>query len=229
MEPYYSHGGIEIYHGDCMEILPHVRDVDAVITDPPYGIDFQSARRSEAERLDKVTNDGLPFVWWLFGAAKVMCDSSPLLCFCRWDVQEAFRSSIEWSGLDVRSQIIWNRGVHGLGDLNGQAAPQHDVIWFARKGDYEFPGGRPKSVLTSMRVTPDNLMHPNEKPVALIAHLMRMYTNPGDVVFDPFLGSGTSVEAAKQTDRQLIGIEIEEKYCEIAAKRLSQEVLDFKD
>ena len=124
-----------VYQKDCMEVLRLLPagEIDCIITDPPYGIDFQSARRIEKERFDKIDNDGKPFVWWLYDAFKVLKEGGRLICFCRWDVQDAFKQAIEWAGFSLKSQVIWDRGIHGLGDLNGQFAPQHDVIWFAVK------------------------------------------------------------------------------------------------
>lgn len=177
--------GSEAWHieqGDCLEILRQIPagSVDAVVTDPPYGIDYQSARRTDpTKRLKKIANDGQPFVWWLLDAFRITKPDGALICFCRWDVQEAFRQAIEWAGYTVKSQVIWDREVHGLGDLNAAYAPQHDVIWFATKGKFAFPSGRPMSVLRSQRLSGDQLTHPNEKPVDLMAQICRQVTPPG--------------------------------------------------
>lgn len=148
-----------------------------------------------------------------------------MLCFCRFDVQEAFRLAIVWAGFEIKSQIIWDRMSHGMGDLNGEPAPQHDVIWFATKGKFKLPGNRPKSVVRHMRLSGDDLIHPNEKPVPLMADLIESYSPSDALVLDCFAGSGSTLRAAKDLGRRCIGIEIEERYCEIAANRLAQEVL----
>jgi DNA modification methylase len=224
---------IDLRLGDCMEVMRSIADgsVDSVITDPPYGIDYQSVWRIDSERMDKIANDKEPFVSWCVDAFRVMKSIGGILCFCRWDVQEDFRRALDVAGFSIKSQVIWDRMIHGLGDLNAQFAPQHDVIWWATKGDYAFPGKRPKSVIQYQRVSPDKLVHPNEKPEMLINALIRITTKPGDSILDPFMGSGTTGVACARTGRNFVGIEIDERYFRIAEKRIRdsqmQQELDF--
>lgn len=123
-------------------------------------------------------------------------------------------------GLAVKSQVIWDRGNHGMGDLEAAFAPQHDVIWFATKGAFVFPGVRPCSVLRAIRVAADKLVHPNEKPVSLMRQLVMAVTTTGATVLDPFMGSGTTGVACMQTGRNFIGIEIDPGYFAIAKRRI---------
>ena len=227
MRPYYEHDGIVIYHGDARELRCVAANVAAIVTDPPYGMDYQSAWRTEAERLPKIANDARPYIWWLNDAFTVLSNPGALLCFCDWKRQDVFYTAIDCAGFNLKSQVIWDRGVHGMGDLGGAFAPQHDVVWFGVKGDFKFPGERPRSVIVAQRVSGEELVHPNEKPAHAIEQLIEPITKEGDTVLDPFMGSGTTLVAAKNLRRKAIGIEIEERYCEIAAKRLSQEVLQF--
>ena len=136
-------------------------------------------------------------------------------------MQDAFKSAIEWSGFSVESQVIWDRGVHGMGDLKGSFAPRHDVIWFAVKGKFQFSGDRPMSVIKSKRVDPDKMLHPNEKPVGLMSYLVDAVTPRGGLVLDPFAGSGTTLLASEQMGRDSIGIEISEEYCETIKRRMA--------
>jgi site-specific DNA-methyltransferase (adenine-specific) len=224
-KPYYEHAGITIYHGDCREILPHLPKVDLVLTDPPYGMDYQSAWRTDkSKRLDKIANDERPFIWWIYDAFRLTIDGGALVCFCDWRNEETFRIAIETAGYDVRNHLIWDREVHGMGDLTGSFAPQHDIAWFAAKGDFKLPGSRPKSVMRYQRLGGDELRHPNEKPVGLLQMLLRDLSH-GGITVDPFMGSGTTIEAAKSLGIRAVGIELDERYCEIAARRLAQEVL----
>jgi DNA modification methylase len=229
MKPYYEQDGITIYHGDCLDVMRSgLLPIDAIITDPPYGMDYQSARRTnKATWLPKIQNDKTPFIWWLYDGFKVLRDGSPMVVFSRWDSQEVFRVAIETAGFLVKGQLVWDREVHGMGDLTGSFAPQHDVMWFATKGDYGFYSRRPRSLVRAMRVPGEALRHPNEKPVSVIAQLIDPLVKPGCTVLDPFMGSGTTLVAAKRLGRKAIGIEIEERYCEMAAKRLSQGALDL--
>lgn len=211
-----------IHHGDCLDVLRTLEagSVDAIVTDPPYGMAYQSAWRTDTERFDTIANDEAPFVWWLADAFRVLKIGGCLLCFCRWDSAEAFRLAIGWAGFDIGSQVIWDRVSHGMGDLTGSPAPMHDTIWFARKGAYKLPGKRPVSVVRSLRLSGDALVHPNEKPVELMRQLVESYTRTDDVVLDVFMGSGTTGVACMETGRNFIGIEIDAKYCDIARKRI---------
>lgn len=195
--------------------------VDAVITDPPYGIDYQSCMRKKDERFIKIANDKQPFIWWLHDAYRITKPAGCLMCFCRWDVQEAFRQAIEWAGFKVESQIIWDRKMHGMGDLKKQFAPSHDVIRFATKGNFEFPGNRPKSIISIPRVDANYLIHPNEKPIDLMEYLITCVTKNGDTIVEPFAGSGSTLSAAEQTGRDCIGIELSPDYCKIIRRRMS--------
>lgn len=214
----------QLYHGDCLEILPSLpyESIDLILTDPPYGIDYQSARRiDKAKWKPKIANDTKPFTAWTNDAFRIMKDTGALLCFCRWDVQEVFKEAIEKSGFHIKSQIVWDREIHGMGDLKTQFAPQHDVIWFATKGKFTFPGIRPPSVLRFKRIDAEKLIHPNEKPTDLMKYLISVTTKRGDVVADFFAGSGVVLEAAESLDRKSIGIELSEGYCDLIRHRMA--------
>ena len=214
---------VELHLGDCLEVMKSIPDksVDAVITDPPYGIDYQSARRTDTERKPKIENDKRPFIWWLHDAFRITKDGGALLCFCDWRYQDLWKLVIEVAGWNIKSHVIWDRDWHGLGNLNSQFAPQHDIIWFATKGKFAFQNGRPKDVIRSRRLPAEDLVHPNEKPKELMGTLTKAVTISGATVFDPFLGSGTTGVACVQTGRNFIGIEICEDYFKIAQKRIA--------
>ena len=216
---------IQLIHGDCLDIMLQIPDgsVDLVLADPPYGIDYQSARRiDKAQWKPKIANDAKPFVSWLQDCRRIVAQNGALLCFCRWDVQEAFKTSIEAAGFTIKSQVIWDKVVHGMGDLDGAFAPQHEIIWFATKSGFKFPGKRPRSVITVKRVAAEKLLHPNEKPIELMVHLIRATTQAGDMVGDWFLGCGTTGVACVKTGRNFIGIEIDKGYYDIAEKRIRE-------
>ncbi len=213
-----------IIHGDSLTVMREMESesVDAIITDPPYGIDYQSAWKPKDRRLGKISNDKAPFIWWLYDAYRVCKIGGVLLCFCRWDVQQVFVDAIKLAGFTVKSSIVWDRAVHGMGDLKSQFAPQHDIIIFATKGAYVFPGKRPSDVIKIPRVSSTALFHPNEKPVDLMAWLITSTTERGAIVFDPFAGSGATLVAASENGRQYIGIDIDKHNCQIATDRINQ-------
>lgn len=210
---------------DCLPILKGLPDksVDCVITDPPYGIDFQSARRTDRSQWKpKIANDERPFTEWLPDAYRVLKTGGRLICFCRWDVQDEFKLSIAQSGFEVKSQLVWDKVVHGMGDLQGEFAPQHEVMWYATKGRYVFLNKRPKTILRYQRVSPEALLHPNEKPVDLLKDLILSLSLSSDIVLDCFAGSGTTCVAAELLGRKWIGIELDPNYCDIARRRVKE-------
>ena len=213
----------KIYAENCLDTMARMPDgfIDAIITDPPYGISYQSARRTDRTQWKaKLANDDRPYVEFLPEAFRVLKDQTPLIVFCEWRFQEVFRLAIQHAGFIIKSHIIWDREWHGMGDLQGSFAPSHDIVWFATKGRFLFPFHRPTSVLRFPRVSAEALEHPTQKPVDLIAYLIKVLTRENNLVYDPFMGSGTTAKAAHQLNRRWIGSEISEEYVELANKRL---------
>lgn len=124
-----------------------------------------------------------------------------------------------------KSFIAWDKGNHSMGDLEHEFGRRWEGCAFY-PGPYHKFKKRPADLIIANRVNPISLKHPNEKPIHALTPLIDCHV--GETVLDPFMGSGTTLRAAKDLGRKAIGIEIEEKYCEIASKRLSQEVFDFK-
>jgi site-specific DNA-methyltransferase (adenine-specific) len=220
VKPYYSDDAVTLYHGDCREILPHVQ-ADVLVTDPPYGIGYQSAWRTERERFDIIAGDDAPSMGWVNEARRCVADGGALYVFTRWDVLPQLLGAMPMS----RSCVVWDRVVHGLADVSTCYAPSHDLILMEPVGRHVLRGGRPRDLIRCQRPDPNKLVHPCEKPVGLLAQLIANSTDTGQTVLDPFAGSGTTLRAAKDLGRRAIGIEIEERYCEIAARRCAQEVL----
>lgn len=220
MDPYYDEGGITIYHGDCREVLPCL-SADVVVTDPPYGISLDTRfssrlrgtaewRRSKGDYAGKdyapVHGDDEPF------------DPAPLLrqwpcaLFGADHYSERLPGGGTWHVWDKREEL----GSNMLADC--------EMLWTS------YPSGPSRMFrhkwLGYMRASEvGDHYHPTQKPVALLRWVIDR--TPDGVILDPFLGSGPTLRAAKDLGRKAIGIEIEEHYCEVAAKRLGQEVLDL--
>lgn len=143
-----------------------------------------------------------------------------------YDVQQVFIDALKIAGFSVKSVLIWDREIHGMGDLKGNFAPQYDTCIFAVKGRYVLPGKRPTDVIRCKRVNGAELVHPNEKPAALMRQLVEATTKPGELVLDPFAGSGSTLAAAAATGRQYIGIELDPEYCRIAQKKVHDALKD---
>ena len=192
--------------------------VNAIITDPPYGINYVSQTGA------RIKNDEAPFIWFLYDAFRVLKSGGTLLCFTRWDVEQTFIDAIELAGFRVKSEVIWDKVYHGMGDTKAAFAPAHENIVFAIKGKYSFPGGRPKDLVTFSKLGSAQMIHPTEKPVGLIANLITAVTKPDDLILDPFAGSGSTLVAAKKSGRRFIGVELDDEYYEKARRRIEEVV-----
>lgn len=221
----------KIYNENCLDTMKHMPDnfIDCVITDPPYGISYQSARRTDKTKWKpKIANDEVPYTEWIKPCYDKLKDGGRLICFYRWDVQGEFLQAIQDAGFTVKSQIVWDKVVHGMGDLKGEFAPQHELIIYATKGRYEFSGCRPKTIYRTMRVMPELLCHPNEKPVNLMQAIIRDISEPKELIYEPFAGSGSTCIAAAQEGRNFIGSELSADYCEKSTKRLKDYSIDLQ-
>lgn len=174
-----------IIHGDSLTVLRQMEpeSVDAIITDPPYGINYVSQTGAS------IKNDKSPFIWFLYDAFRVLKSGEAgrggLICFTRWDVEQTFIDAMKIAGFNVKSEVIWDKVYHGMGDTKAAFAPSHENIVFAVKGKYSFPGSRPKDLVTFPKINSSKMVHPTEKPVGLLANLISSVTKPGDLILDP--------------------------------------------
>ena len=219
MKPYYDEGGITIYHGDCREVLPTLEPVDLVLTDPPYG---EVNRESSGLRVfDKGAADVVTFmVEELATSLAALCRSVYL--FCGIEQVSGYRRALVAAGLSTRL-AIWEKS--NPSPMNGQYLwlSSIEACVFGRKSGAPFNEHCASPVWRGPIARPQ--VHPTEKPLWLMHRLIGASSIHGGSVLDPFMGSGTTLRAAKDMGRRCIGIELEERYCEIAARRLAQEVL----
>lgn len=210
-----------VIHEDSLTVLRQMEaeSVDAIITDPPYGINYVSQTGAS------IKNDKSPFIWFLYDAFRVLRSGGSLVCFTRWDVQQTFIDAMKLAGFRVKSEVIWDKVFHGMGDTKAAFAPSRENIIFAVKGKFEFPGHRPKDLITFQKLNSSQMVHPTEKPVGLLANLVTSVTKPGDLILDPFAGSGTTLVAAKKSGRRFIGVELDDNYYRIARRRIEEAVV----
>ncbi len=208
MTPYYEHAGITIYHGDCRDVIPTLSVVDLVLTDPPYGIGRDGKPRSTSSHGG---HKGYEFRGWDTSAP----DAETLRL-----VLSAGEEAVVW-GANYFPSVFSPSPGWLLWD-NGQRIDQADgeLAFSTRRG--------PLRIFTLNRVALqlDGAVHPTQKPVALMKWCIGFFPYAHTVI-DPFMGSGTTLLAAKESGRIAVGIERDEKYCELAARRLSQDVLPF--
>lgn len=210
MKPYYADDHVTIYHGDSLEILPQV-DAHVLVTDPPYGL--QTLAGSYGRHGDVIHNDEDTSTR---DALLAMWGDRPALVFGTPRLPEPP------GGWEHR--LVWDKLEPGLN--GGPWRYNHENI-FVRGEGWRRVGASAFSVLrfAAGNGSADRSSHPHRKPVQLMVTLLQ--AAPLGVILDPFMGSGTTLRAAKDLRRPAIGIEMEERYCEVAARRLSQEVLDL--
>ena len=205
--PYYEREGITIYRGDCRDILPELPKVDLVLTDPPYGISLEYASYNDSiDNWFQLMNLCVPLLRQL--APFTIMPSCAVKRLGWWYAHHA----PDWL-------ICWYKGSPGHQSAIGFNDWEPLLVW----------GKPPKPMHDHFQTVCgfDMKDHPCPKPVQWAKWLVQRGCVDGGTVLDPFMGSGTTLRAAKDLNRQAIGIEIEEKYCEIAAKRLSQDVFNF--
>jgi site-specific DNA-methyltransferase (adenine-specific) len=213
--PYYDHAGITIYHADCRAALPEL-SADVVLTDLPYGIDldYGAGYTDSPENLDALVADALPLMLQAAPVVALTCGVSNV-----WRYPPG-----AWILCWYQSDATGGRGKWGFSGW--QPIIVYGTDPYLRRGR----GARPDVIITSIPKTgrDKKLGHPCVKPIqAWRKILMRVSPDETDVILDPFMGAGSTLLAAKSTGRRAIGVEIEERFCEIAANRLGQDLLDF--
>lgn len=216
MKPYYEENGIVIYHGDCREVLPSLPAVDILLTDPPYGVNTRTNYKSSGR--NKIS-DGKDY-------PKVHGDDEG---FEPRSLLQSGEKIILWGAnfyadkLPISSKwLIWDKRDGMTSDDNADC----EMAWTNLSGQTRLFRHLWRGYFRATEKR--DRWHPTQKPITLMKWCIEQAQSAG-LILDPFMGSGTTLRAAKDLGRQAIGIEIEERYCEIAANRLRQEVLSFEN
>ena len=209
MKPYYEQDGITIYHGDCRDVLPGVPTVDLILTDPPYGVGYVTSRRSRSDGLRvPVKNDSdLSVVAEAWPAAMQRLANDR-----HWYAFASPRQIAAASAIfgDSKHILAWDKGDRGtVGDLECGFGEAWEAVFYGMKGRRALFGKRPRTVVRYDWSGTMDPVHPTVKPVDLLARLIGWSALPGETVLDPFMGSGTTLRAAKDLGLKAIGIEIE--------------------
>lgn len=209
----------KVFNEDCLTGIKRInnKSIDLVLTDIPYGMDFQSSRRKEKHL--KIQND-IDVNWfphWIKEIDRITKDDAHLYIFCSHHKIDFFKSEIE-KYRKVKNIIIWEKNNHGSGDLLGDYAPKYEMVLFCSNGNKKLNGGRDANIIKANRT--QNNLHPTEKPVNLMEYFISKSSNQDDLVLDTFAGSGSTLVACKNTNRNFIGFEIETLYIDTINKRL---------
>lgn len=211
MKPTWERDGIQLYLGDCLEVLPHLPKVDACITDPPYGIAHESHGHWFKSASPISGDDSMDYGQKVVDWASV--NKLPIAAFCgvgKW-----------WRG-EFRNWLVWDKGEHvGIGgDRETCWKRTVEMIGVAR--NKALNGTRDGAVLRFNAVSPPPSGHFCEKPIGLMLYLVGKMTQTGDVVVDPFMGSCATGEACVKLDRRFIGCELDERWFDYSVKRIER-------
>lgn len=228
----------DIWHGDSIQLCQKFKPgrVDCVITDPPFGVNNLSNQSTTPEGQKwarKIANDESPEVAIKTFKAVMNSLLTKTKPDCDLYVFTSYQVLSDWlvmtdeflpkHGFKRKSILIWEKDGPGMGDLNCPWGMGSEFILFFQKGAREKSAKRRNSVLHTPQLRPSDLIHPHEKPVALLEQLITASTNRGDFLVDPFGGSGSLVRAAKRCGRSAIGIEYDEMNYKLAKEKLDQE------
>ena len=179
--------------------------VATIVTDPPYGIAYHSNRHQEKNPHTPIAHD------WNFQIGGILAEAQRCLreggafyLFTRFDVYPLWLRELP-SGLSLSNMIVWDKGNHSSGDLTGNFGYQHEIIMFIVKGRHRLRGRRWSNVWTVPKISHKRMRMPAEKPLALYERAVLASSDPGDLVVDPFGGSGTMAEAALAAGRKYLG------------------------
>lgn len=187
-----------------------------IVTDPPYMINYRSDYRKNKYNRIKNDKDSYNLISEYFKKCnEILKDNSAIYCFCSWHNVDFFKQEFE-KYFKLKNIIVWNKNNTSMGDLKGSYAPKHEFILFGHKGRRLIEGFRYPDVLDFKRT--NNKLHPTQKPIDLLEVLIKTSSKEGDVVFDGFMGSGSTGVACLKNNRNFIGVELDEKYFEIAKK-----------
>lgn len=216
MKPYYQDSAVTIYHGDCT--MGHLPSASSLVTDPPYGIAWGRATWSDDPEKygdlmrwlvheSETSGCGWCFVFQSMPNVAKFHEWFPV----GWRIFAACKNFAQ-----IRPTGIWHSWDPVVFWANGKPDRDHDY-----KPNRDYFVGNIAGVFN------EEIDHPSPKPMDTMRHIIGLCSKPGEIILDPFMGSGTTLRAAKDLGRKAIGIEIEERYCEIAAKRMEQECFDF--
>jgi len=238
----------KLYQGNCFDSFQEIstKSVDLMITDPPFGVSFQS--NFKKEKFDKIINDDT-LDWYgefIKQSYRVMKDNTHTYIFTRWDVYpEQF--NIVKKYFNIKNLLVINKR-QSLGDLKGSFMPNFGLIMFCQKGRRVFNTGIRKVSSTTLKdkryegtgflkryparldfltMSEFNMkmIHPTQKAIETIEFFINISSNKDEVVFDPFLGSGTTMKASQNRGRSCIGVELDDKYCDIIKNRCNPEII----
>lgn len=208
-----------------MKSIPD-ESVDLVVADPPYLMSYKSQHRKDKTHdfCSTIKNDNNEdvIIKSLQEIYRVLKPNSAMYMFCNSNKIDVFKQAIEEAGFKIKNIIVWIKNNWTMGDLKAQFGKQYEFIILANKGRKFFNGKRIADVWYFDKIANQKLIHQNQKPISLLKQCIEKHSNENDVVLDCFMGSGSTGVACKELNRRFIGIELEEKYFDIAKNRIKE-------
>jgi len=216
----------KIIFGDAIDLLKSLdsNSIDLIITDPPYGIGYHSNHYKDKNPHSPVLNDwDFDIGSFMVESSRVLKDGGALYLFTRYDVYPIW---VKWvqNPIKFSNLIVWEKDNWSAGDLKGNFGNQYEMIMFMVKGRHLIRGYRYSNIWKFSRVSSKKMRSPTEKPVDLIKRIIESSSDKGNIVLDPFCGSGSVGEAARDLEREFILGDLDAKMIRVTSERLGMEV-----
>ena len=221
----------KIYNEDCIEGMKNISDnsIDLIVTDPPYLVKYKTGRRKDKSHkfTKEILNDDNEQLLkdYIKECHRIMKNDTAMYMFCSSNKVDFFKQELE-KYFTIKNMIIWVKNNHTAGDLQSAFGRKYEIVFLVNKGRSKFNGTRLTDVWEFKRVAGKGQLHQNQKPVEMIEQCIEKHSNENDVVFDGFMGSGTTAIACINTNRNYIGFELDEEYYETSIKRINNHVED---
>ena len=219
---------IKLYCDDCLNIMKQIdnESIDLIVTDPPYLIKYKTNHRKNKNHnfCSEILNDDNEqlIIDYIRECYRILKNNTAMYMFCNCDKVDFFKQELENAGFKIKNMIIWVKNNWTAGDLKAQFGKQYEIIFLVNKGRKYFNGKRITDVWMFDRISGKKQLHQNQKPVDLLKQCILKHSDENDVIFDGFMGSGSTGVACIETGRKFIGVELDKKYFEIAKERIEK-------
>ena len=217
---------IKLYCDDCLNIMKQIENesVDLIVTDPPYLIKYKTNRRKNKDHdfCSEILNDDNEqlIIDYIKECYRILKNNTAMYMFCNCDKVDFFKQELENAGFKIKNMIIWVKNNWTAGDLKAQFGKQYEIIFLVNKGRKCFNGKRITDIWMFDKISGKKQLHQNQKPVDLLKQCILKHSDENDIIFDGFMGSGSTGVACIETNRKFIGVELDKKYFEIAKERI---------
>ena len=219
---------IKLYCDDCLNIMKQIENesIDLIVTDPPYLIKYKTNHRKNKDHdfCSEILNDDNEqlIIDYIRECYRILKNNTAMYMFCNCDKVDFFKQELENAGFKIKNMIIWVKNNWTAGDLKAQFGKQYEIIFLVNKGRKCFNGKRITDVWMFDKISGKKQLHQNQKPVDLLKQCILKHSDENDIVFDGFMGSGSTGVACIETKRNFVGCEIYKEYYDKSIARIEQ-------